>query len=173
MTRSIFLIFFSLLVFNAFEENTCFAQDYGIVSKKYKAPDFEIMSENGKLIHLSDLKGNVVLINFFSTTCGLCRAELPYIQKDIWEKYKGNSNFILLVVGIKNTNEDLTKYKEANNIILPILPDFERKIYLKYAKWGIPRNYIIDKNGMIVYSFVGFYENEFKNMIKFIDSQLK
>ena len=60
-------------------------------------PDFTVVTANGKLA-AADLKGKVVLINFFATWCPPCRTELPVLEKQVWEKYKDNDDFVLLVI---------------------------------------------------------------------------
>jgi len=60
-------------------------------------PDFAIKSEEG-MVRSSDLKGKVVLINFFATWCKPCMLELPHLQKEVWEKYKDDKRFSLLII---------------------------------------------------------------------------
>ena len=54
------------------------------------APDFTLKMDNGKTIHLSELRGKVVMLQFTASWCGICRKEMPYIESDIWQKHKNN-----------------------------------------------------------------------------------
>ena len=126
-----------------------------------KAPDFNIQLEDGKTLKLSDLQGRIVLINFFATWWGACVKELPYIQNQIWEKYKNNSDFSLLVIGREHSKEDLVEFKSKEKIRFPLYPDPDKSISLLYAKGFIPRTYLINKQGIVVYSCVGFSIEEF------------
>ena len=65
------------------------------------------------------------------------------------------------------------KFKAANKFDFPILPDEDKSIYNKFATTYIPRIYIVDKNGVVVYTYVGFDTKEFKEMTDFLDNLLK
>lgn len=154
----IFLISFAL---------NLFAQDQFTLAKEGQpAPDFSFAMNDGKTQKLSDLKGKVVWITFFATWCGPCRKELPYLQKDVYEKFGSRNDFELLVIGREHSLEELNKFKTEQNFNLPFYPDPKREIYSKYAGQNIPRNFIIDKTGKIVISSVGFNEEEFQKYIE-------
>ncbi|ESU26433.1 Peroxiredoxin [Flavobacterium limnosediminis JC2902] len=136
-------------------------------------PDFSFTDGTGKKISMSDLKGKVVLINFFATWCGPCVQEMPYLQKDIWELLKENKNFALLSFGRGHNAEEISKFSNAKKITLPMYPDKEKIIYTSFATKYIPRNYLIDQNGIVVYSSVGFSTEEFEVLKDKINELLK
>lgn len=68
-----------------------------LVKLSETVPDFNYELSPGKSISISNLKGKTVLITFFATWCGPCRKELPHIQSDIYNKYKKNPKFELLI----------------------------------------------------------------------------
>ena len=167
------LPFITLLIIAFFAGNS-YAQDKGLLTNKYKAPDFEIQLNDGKNIRLSDLKGKIVLINFFSTSCSPCRVELPMIQKHIWKKHRKNEHFELLVIARDNSWEDIARYLSSNTAIkFPIYPDTKRAIYEKYAQREVPQNFVIDKEGNVLYHVTGYYEAEFMKMVNLINELLK
>lgn len=135
-------------------------------------PSFTIKSEEG-MIRSSDLKGKVVLINFFATWCKPCMLELPHLQTEIWEKYKNDKRFSLLIIGREHSQSEIAEFKAKKGFQLPIYPDEDRSAYSLFAKEYIPRNYIMDKDGKVVFSSVGFNEAEFKEMIKKVDELLR
>lgn len=135
-------------------------------------PDFTVKNEDG-IIRSSDLKGKVVLINFFATWCKPCMLELPHLQKEIWEKYKDDKRFSLLIIGREHSQSEIAEFKAKKGFQLPIYPDEDRSAYSLFAKEYIPRNYIIDKQGKVVFGSVGYNEAEFKEMIKKIDELLR
>jgi thiol-disulfide isomerase/thioredoxin len=135
-------------------------------------PKFTVKTENG-ILKSSDLKGKIVLINFFATWCGPCMKELPHLQKEIWEKYKDNKKFSLLVIGREHSQSEITEFKVKKGFTLPIYPDEDRSVYSLFAKEYIPRNYIIDKKGNVVYTSISIDETEFKKMVDKLDELLK
>lgn len=136
-------------------------------------PDFSFEKEAGKKQSIADLKGKTVLITFFATWCGPCRQELPHIQSDIYNKYKKNPNFELIILGREHSWEEVTKFKNENKYTMPFYPDPERKIYSKFAGQYIPRNFVISAEGKILYSSIGFAEEEFKKLKEILAKELK
>ncbi|TDO60665.1 peroxiredoxin [Sunxiuqinia elliptica] len=137
-----------------------------------QAPDFDFIAPNGKKQSLSDLKGKVVLINFFATWCGPCLKELPHLQKDVFEKYQNNEKFELLVIGREHKPEELAKFKQQKGFKLDFTADAGRSIYSKYATQFIPRNFLIDADGKVIYSSIGFKDEDFKKLKQLIADQL-
>ncbi len=142
-----------------------FAQDeFTLVKQGEKAPDFSFETAPGKTVKLSELKGKVVWINFFATWCPPCRKELPHLQKEVFDKYKDNKDFVLTILGREHSWDEINKFKAEQNFSMPFSPDPERKVFSIYAKQNIPRNFIIDKEGNIAYSSIGFNEEDFEKI---------
>ena len=151
-----------------------FAQDeFTLVKEGEKAPDFTFETAPGKTQKLSDFQGKIVWINFFATWCGPCRKELPLLQKEVYDRYKNNNNFVLLIIGREHTWQEIDQFKKEQGFTMPFYPDPERKIFSVYANQNIPRNFIVDKNGMILMSTVGFTKKEFNNLTQKVEKLLK
>jgi peroxiredoxin len=164
MKQSLFVFYFILF------SSVLFAQDeFTLVKEGQKAPDFTFETAPGKTAKLSDYKGKVVWINFFATWCGPCRAELPHLQKEVFDQYKNNENFVLLILGREHSWDEVNKFKKEQKLTMPFYPDSERKVFSIYANQNIPRNFIVDKNGNIVVSSVGFNEKEFAEIKKKVE----
>ncbi|MCT4603851.1 MAG: TlpA family protein disulfide reductase [Marinifilum sp.] len=166
--NKIVLTFISLFV-----ALTLTASDYqgSLLKKGDKVPEFTVTTLDGKEIASSELKGKVVLINFFATWCGPCMKELPEVQKHLWPKFK-DKNFVMISIGRQHTKDELIKWNKKKGFTFPIAPDPKREIYSKFASQYIPRNFIVDKSGKIIWQGVGFEQKELDEMIKTIQENL-
>ncbi|WP_010663883.1 TlpA family protein disulfide reductase [Marinilabilia salmonicolor] len=147
---------------------SAYSQDYDVVKKGQPVPEFTI-DQNGYFFNITDNEGKVVLINFFATWCGPCLKEMPFLQKDVWEKYKDNNNFKMLAIGREHSFDEVAAFKESRNLGFPVYGDEDKSIYNKFATGFIPRNYIVNEEGKIVYASVGFSEEEFEKMVGLLE----
>lgn len=138
------------------------------------APDFEIAIPNGATVKLSDLRGKVVMLQFTASWCGVCRKEMPFIESDIWQKHKDNSNFALLGIDRDEPAETVLSFAKKTGVTYPIGLDPKAGIFELYAEQdaGITRNVIIGKDGRIVMLTRLYDPEEFKEMVKVIDNLL-
>ena len=168
MKRTLLLIIISGMI------STCImAQDEATINKTGdKAPLFSCTTIVGKTIDISELNGKIIMINFFATWCGPCNQELPVLQKDVWEKYKNNTNFVLLVIGREHSEKDLVDFAAKKGLDLPFAPDPKREIYGLYAKNTVPRNIIIGKDGIILMQSSGYTPEDFKELTNLLEKEL-
>jgi len=165
---------FAVLFFLILSCGFCFAQEETtLVKLSEQIPVFEYEKAPGIVQSINELKGKTILVTFFATWCGPCRKELPHIQSDIYNKYKKNPNFELLIFGREHSWEEVDKFKVDNKLTMPFYPDPERKIYSKFAGQYIPRNFLISPEGKVLYSSIGFEEKEFESLKEMIENQLK
>ncbi|WMI65085.1 TlpA disulfide reductase family protein [Aestuariibaculum sp. YM273] len=137
-----------------------------IVQKGEQVPDFSLNDENGQPFTIANQKGSIVLINFFATWCGPCVAEMPLLQDKVWLKYKDHKNFKFIAIGRGHNQSEVIAFKKKYKLGFPVYGDQDKSVYSKFATGYIPRNYIIDAEGTIVYASVGFTREEFKRMTK-------
>ena len=152
------------------------ADDRGyLVKTGDTAPDFSMKLTDGKTVKLSDLKGKIVMLQFTASWCGVCRKEMPFIERDIWQKHKANPNFALLAIDRDEPLETVLKFVKSTQISYPIGLDPRADIFALYAERnaGITRNVIIDKTGKIVLLTRLYNEEEFAGMVNVIDNLLK
>ena len=139
------------------------------------APDFSMKLTDGKTVKLSDLRGKIVMLQFTASWCGVCRKEMPFIEKDIWQKYKANPNFALLAIDRDEPLETVRKFVKSIPVSYSIGLDPGADIFALYAvrEAGITRNVIIDKTGKIILLTRLYDVAEFSRMTTLIDSVLK
>jgi len=117
------------------------------------APDFSLSSVSGNKTKLSELRGKVVLLNFWDTTCKPCRAEYPHLQR-IQDEFKSQGLSVLMI----NLDEDTTKvrpFAEKYGFAAQVLLK-DDTIQRAYGIGAIPHTVIIDGSGIIRFNEVGF-----------------
>lgn len=146
-----------------------------IVKVGEMAPNFTIDLIDGSKITLSDLRGKVVMLQFTASWCGVCRKEMPFIEKDIWLKHKNNSDFALIGIDRDEPLETVKKFATATGVTYPLGLDPGADIFAKYAlrQSGITRNVLIDKEGKIVMLTRLFNDEEFNHLVQTINDMLK
>ena len=143
-----------------------------LVKDGEKAPAFEVEMFDGSTVKLADLKGKVVLLNFWATWCPPCRAELARVEKDIIEKFKGEP-FVFLPVSRGEKRTTVAAFREKMGYSFPMGLDTDGRVYAEYAETYIPRNFLIDKQGNVVKASVGYDEAEFAELVKLIEKEIK
>lgn len=138
------------------------------------APNFEMAMPDGTIVKLSDLRGKVVMLQFTASWCGVCRKEMPFIESDIWQKHKNNSDFALFGIDRDEPAETVIVFTKKTGVTYPIGLDPKAGIFELYAEKdaGITRNVIIGKDGKIVMLTRLYDPEEFKEMVKVIDNLL-
>lgn len=101
-----------------------------IVKVGEMAPDFTVKLTDGKSITLSELRGKVVMLQFTASWCGVCRKEMPFIEKDIWLKHKSNPDFMLIGIDRDEPLEKVIAFGKSTGVTYPLGLDRER-IYLR------------------------------------------
>lgn len=135
-------------------------------------PSFKTTSLSGGSFSSDLTKGKVVLINFWATWCPPCKAELPLLQRNIYDKIKDN-NFSVLCISRGEKDDVVKKFIEQFKYTFPVFLDPDAKTYNLFASKYIPRNFVIGKDGKIKWTSTGFRESEFNEMIKLIEEELR
>ncbi|MBR4988298.1 MAG: TlpA family protein disulfide reductase [Bacteroidaceae bacterium] len=138
------------------------------------APDFTLELTDGSAFTLSEQRGKVVMLQFTAGWCGVCRKEMPFIERDIWQRHKDNSDFVLVGIDREETKEQIEAFIKKVGTTYPIAMDTNADVFASYAlrNSGITRNVLIDKDGKIVMLTRLFNEEEFKSLVERIDKML-
>jgi peroxiredoxin len=125
-----------------------------VSAQQQKAPNFSLKSADGKTYQLSQLKGKVVIVNFWATWCGPCRREIP----DFIEAYKKYKSQGLEIIGVSVDEDGWSKVKPfvtENKINYPVVL-MDKKVVSDYGNFNaIPTTFVVDKNGDIVDTHTG------------------
>lgn len=121
------------------------------------APDFELETLEGETAKLSDYRGKKVILNFWTTWCPPCRAEMPHMQ-DYYDQKAKKDNVEILAVNLTTADhgmEKITSFVSEYGLAFPILLDAEGDMGTVYQAVTIPTSYILDTEGRVQNKFVG------------------
>ncbi len=109
--------------------------------------DFQLNDLQGKAWHLKDLRGKVVLVNFWATWCPPCRKEMPDLDT-LFKKFK-DQGFVVLAISDEESAK-VSPFIAERKISYPVLLDPGRKITESFSVEGIPKSFVYDRNGNLV-----------------------
>jgi peroxiredoxin len=131
------------------------------------APDFTLPGDNGQTVSLRDLRGQVVMINFWASWCGPCRQEMPLLEQ-IHQRYEP-LGFTLLGVNVEQNSSDAKAFLKDRPVSFPILFDPDNGVSKLYDVVAMPSTVLIDRQGNVRYLHHGFkpgYENDYQDQIR-------
>ena len=111
------------------------------------APDFELTTADGQVIRLGDLRGKVVLLNFWATWCPPCKAEMPDLEA-LHVKYGAEHDFLVLGVNDRENAVDVAVFARRERVSFPLVIDRDGRVIEKLFKVrDLPTSMIIDRDG--------------------------
>jgi peroxiredoxin len=131
------------------------------------APGFELMDIEGKKVKLADLKGKVVLIDFWATWCGPCRQEMPLLD-DLFNRYE-RVGFTLLGVNIDDDSQRAIDMMRELGVNFPVLFDATKDVSKLYNVNAMPVTVILDREGNVRHVHQGYkpgYEEKYLNEVR-------
>ncbi len=129
-------------------------------------PEITLTMLNGENWTNKDFENKVVVIQFTGSWCGVCKREMPQLEKRVWQKFK-DEDFLLIGVDIKDNKERAEAFIKSTGVTYPIAHDPEATIFSQFTLdgAGVTRNIVVNKAGEIVFLTRLFEEKEFEEMI--------
>jgi len=131
------------------------------------APDFTLKSRSGENVKLSELRGDVVMINFWASWCAPCRQEMPLLEA-MYKKYN-DLGFVLLGVNVEEDSSKAGELLREIPVSFPILFDNKNDVTKLYKVVAMPSTIMVDRDGNMRYLHRGYlpgYEAEYIKQIK-------
>ncbi len=139
----------------------------GAAAVKGPAPNFTLKSMSGKNLKLSEMTGNVVLINFWASWCGPCREEMPLLNA-LHKKY-APLGFTVLGVNVEEQLDGARGFLSNVPVDFPILLDNKNKVSKQYKVIAMPTTVVVDRDGNMRYLHEGYKpgdEKKYRQMVK-------
>ena len=138
------------------------------------APKVDLQLLDGGRITTDSLKGKVAVLQFTASWCSVCRKEMPHLEKEVWQRFKGD-DFILIAVDLKEEPKDIKPFIAKTGITYPVAMDSDGKLFEEFTKpkAGVTRNIVLDRNGKIIFLSRLYEREEFEKMISVIENELK
>jgi peroxiredoxin len=121
-----------------------------------KAPPLVLPDEEGnKTWRLSDLRGKVVLVNFWATWCPPCRKELPSMER-LWRQFR-DAGLVVLGVNVGETGDEVFAFSKGLDtpLTFPLLLDEDSAVAQSWPVKGLPTTFLIDKQGRMAFGVIG------------------
>ena len=112
-----------------------------------QAPDFDLTTFQGETVALNELRGQVVVINFWASWCPPCREEAAYMERT-WRKYR-DQGVVFIGVDYADTEKEALAYMAKFDITYPNGPDIGTRIAQVYRIRGVPETFFVDKQGQL------------------------
>lgn len=133
------------------------------------APDFTLKNMQGENVTLSDLRGKVVLVNFWASWCPPCRQEMPSME-ELYQHLQ-DREFEMLAINVEENGPDaVAKFLEDKSHSFPILFDPQTQAQRRYNVSRFPETFVVDRNGIVVEHVVGAIDWMQPNVVEYLEN---
>ena len=138
------------------------------------APDFTLLTLEGRPVRLREFRGKLVLVNFWATWCAPCLHEMPSMEQ-LYQTFK-QTKFVLLAVSMDHQGEGIARpFVDKLKLTFPVLLDSTLEVSRQYSVRGLPTTYLIDPEGLLIGVVIGardWHRTEAKALIASLLRQL-
>ena len=135
-------------------------------------PNFEVTAVDGHPVSRASMHGRVAVINIWATWCGPCVIELPRLEKEVWQRHACDVAVVAVARG-----ESVSKLREFNpgsRLTFSLVPDPDRRLTKLFGgDDSIPRTYLVNRAGVIVYQSFGYTAAGFEKLVAEIDREVE
>lgn len=133
-------------------------------------PPFALTDLEGNRYSSTSLLGSTYILQFTASWCGVCRAEMPHLESDVWQAFKDRP-FTLLGVDLDEPEDKVASFAQKMKVTYPMCPDENGTLFYSIAapKAGVTRNVVVDKEGKIAMLTRLFDKTEFAEMIELVN----
>ena len=117
------------------------------------APGFVLEDMDGKVYRLADLRGRVVIVNFWATWCPPCREEMPSMQR-VWEQVEGEG-ILILAINVGEDEDTIFQFTANYPVEFPLLLDRDSSVTEAWPVIGLPTSFVIDPQGRLAFRAIG------------------
>ena len=138
------------------------------IAKPYPAPLFDLPDMDGKRYKLADLKGKIVIVNFWTTWCPPCLYEMPAMER-AWKKFD-KKKVIIIAINIGETEDAIFSFTGKYPVTFPLVMDVKGITLKQWKVVALPTTFIVGPTGKVIYRVVGGREWDSDALIKKITS---
>ena len=158
-------VFFAVILL--FSSHHAASADLAASTAAVLAPDFVLKNSSGQNIRLRELRGQVVMINFWATWCGPCREEMPQLEK-LYRQYQA-TGFSVIGINIDDNRDNAVSLSKKLGVSFPILFDKDKQVSKLYKVDAMPSSMLIDRDGKLRYLHRGYkpgYESDYHSEVR-------
>ena len=141
------------------------------VELDHPAPDFTLKSMSGENLRLAELRGKVVLINFWASWCGPCRQEMPILDR-IHQRYEP-TGFSVIGINVESDPTKARKIADRAGLEFPLVLDQDQQVSKAYDVQAMPYTVLVDRDGKVRYIHAGYKPGDEKKYVNRLKALLR
>ncbi len=124
------------------------------LERNARAPEIGLRDGAGHPVRMADLRGKVVLVDFWASWCAPCRQELPVLER-LYARYR-DRGFVVVGVNVDRERANMAEFVRRFRLTFPVVHDGEHRVADRYGPRTMPSSYLVDRGGVVRYVHQGF-----------------